>query len=188
MYQKYTTEGFIVSAKGNREADMLYLVYTRDFGMLLASATSVRLPKSKLRPHLVSGVLLSFTFLRSKTRWKLVEVKEAGERLPVQSVGYRVFSKILLIMKTLIHGEEKNESLFSVLEEIYHLTERDLNINESVEILGMIKVLASLGYGTGIGLSKYIHREFNEEVLKEVGDEKKEIIQEINRALKATGF
>jgi recombinational DNA repair protein (RecF pathway) len=188
MYQKYTTEGFIVSSRGSKEADMLYLIYTRDFGMVHASATSVRLSKSKLRPHLLSGVKLSLTLLRSKSRWKLVESKQVGNVVASRSGGYKVLAKILLILKTLIHGEEKNESLFEVVDKVYSEALLEQSSYEGVELLGMIKILAALGYGTDKGVGVYVDKEFEVNVFREIVREKKEIVREINKSLKATGF
>lgn len=169
---------------------MLYSIYTKDFGMVFASATSVRMSKSKLRPHLFVGVLLSFTILKSKTGWRLVEVRQAGEMISPRSVGYKIFARMLSVLRSLIHGEEKNESLFGVIENIYYLIlqRNDREISEGVEMLGMIKILGALGYGTDIGIAKYIDKDFDDGVLAGILLEKKDIVKEINRSLKATGF
>ncbi|MES2224225.1 MAG: recombination protein O N-terminal domain-containing protein [Patescibacteria group bacterium] len=190
MHHKYTTLGFIVNTRGSKEADMLYSIYTQDFGMVFASATSVRLSKSKLRPHLFVGVLLSLTVLKTKTGWKLVEAKQAGDMISLKHAGYKIFARMLSVLKSLIHGEEKNESLFEILENMYHLILKkgDQEIEEGVEMLGMIKILGALGYGTDIGIAKYIDKDFDDATLAEIQLEKSEIIKEINKALKATGF
>lgn len=189
MHHKYTTLGFIVNTRGSREADMLYSIYTKDFGMVFAYATSVRLSKSKLRPHLLVGVLLSITVLKSKAGWKLVEAKKVGEIISLKNKGYKIFARMLSVLKSLIHGEEKNESLFEVLEHMYNLIlKKEKEIEEGVELLGMIKILGSLGYGTDIGISKYINKDFDDVTLQEIMLEKTEIIKEINKSLKATGF
>ncbi|MDB5204825.1 MAG: repair protein RecO, repair protein RecO [Candidatus Taylorbacteria bacterium] len=190
MHHKYTTLGFIVNTRGSKEADMLYSIYTEDFGMVFASATSVRLSKSKLRPHLFVGVLLSLTVLKTKTGWKLVEAKQMGEMISLKNKGYKIFARMLSVLKSLIHGEEKNESLFEVVLNMYKLIleKKDTEIGEGIEMLGMIKILGSLGYGTDIGISKYIDKDFDEATLDAIFLEKAPIVKEINKALKATGF
>ncbi len=190
MHHKYTTQGFIVNTKGSREADMLYSVYTEEFGMVFASATSVRLSKSKLRPHLFVGVLLSITILKSKVGWKLVEAKQSGDMILLKHPGFKVFARMLSVLKSLVHGEEKNESLFQAVLDIYNiiLEKKEEDVGEGVELLGMVKILASLGYGTDIGITKYIDRGFDEVTLREIALERSEIVKEINKALKATGF
>ena len=145
MYQKYTTEGFLVSARGSGEADRLYLFYTHDFGMIFASARSVRSMKSKLRPHIMPGALLALTLLKSKSRWMLLEAASVGEKLSAKSEGYKTFLKILLTLKALAFGEERNESLFdSVLGAYKYLLKGEVTDLASLECLAMVKILHEL--------------------------------------------
>ena len=169
---------------------MLYSIYTKDFGMVFASATSVRLSKSKLRPHLFVGVLLSLTILKSKPGWKLVEAKQAGEMISLKNRGYKIFARMLSVIKTLVHGEEKNESLFDILEDVYNFLLEDSGeeIYDGVELLGMIKILGALGYGTDIGIQKYTDKDFSINIFERLMSEKEEVVKEINKSLKATGF
>lgn len=190
MYQKYTTLGFIVSSRANKEADMLYLCYTEEFGMILASATSVRTSKSKLRGKLKVGTLLKFTVIKSKTSWKLVEVEEGETELSPKTDAYKKFSRILLVLKSLIHGEEKSESLFCILVNFYTylLTSTDAMLLEGAECLAMIQVLHTLGYGGNTDFHYYVYDEFNDEALMKVSENKAILIKGINQSLKITGF
>jgi recombinational DNA repair protein (RecF pathway) len=190
MYQKYTTEGFIVNTKPSKEADILYLFYTRDFGMILASATSVRSSKSKLRGKLVVGALLHITVIKSKTGWKLVEVAESSDALSPKSESYKKFARVLLVFKSLIHGEEKSDSLFEVLNELYDflLSNSETKYLEAGECLAMVKVLYALGYGGEMDFSPLCGLGFDEEDLNKVIEKRNEIVKEINRSLKITGF
>jgi DNA repair protein RecO len=185
MYPKYTTEGFLVAAKESKEADKYFLFYTRNFGMILASATGVRLSKSKLRPNLQSGAKLYLTLLKSKQHWKLTEV-EAIESISPRGEGYKSFLRILSTVKSLVHGEEANQDLFESLIAFHKFIFGNKNGDQIPlsECLAMIKVLNSLGYGD--------HEEagwgFDEESLQKINKNKSRIIIEINKALKATGL
>lgn len=206
MYQKYTTEGFLVDARPSGEADRNLLFYTKDFGMILAHATSVRHSKSKLRPHIAIGVSLSITLLRSKTRWKITEAKEetcpplaevAGDgrrgKLAPKSAGYKTFTQILSVLKSLVHGEEKNESLFDSLLELHHYLCDSQTITEDVEdlsaaeCLAMIKILHALGYGEP---KSEIADDagFSSETFSKIKTHKKELVTGINKALHDTGL
>jgi recombinational DNA repair protein (RecF pathway) len=189
VYQKYTTEGFIVSTRGSRESDRLYSFYTKDFGMIFAHATSVRMSKSKLRPHLNIGSFLNITLIKSKNRWKIVEVIESESRLAINSPEYVVFLKILTVLKSLIHGEEKNESLFGVVSDLYNflLKDKDKDILEAGELLGMVGIMKSLGYGEELDILEYSGG-FEEQNLKKISADKTNIVKKINKSLKATGF
>ena len=179
-----------MSSRGSGEADRLYLFYTKDFGMVLAHATSVRHSKSKLRPHIIFGVMLSITLLRSKARWKITESVVSTEKISPKSLGYKSFAQILLTIKSLIHGEEKNESLFDALHEFYSYlcVNPDGKDTESAECLAMIKVLHSLGYGEPKGDIISDDADFSEETFKKINANKQNLVIGINRALKETGL
>ncbi len=189
MYQKYTTPGFLVSSRASGEADRLYLFYTKDFGMVFASARSVRSAKSKLRPHIVAGAKLSLTLLKSKNRWMLLEV-EAGEKLQQKSEQYKTFLKLLTVLKTLAFGEERNESLFQSVTEVfgYLLKAEDETMLPAAECLAMIKILHALGYGEPKSDRQYEKEEFDEETLSNVEKERLSLIPSINKALEETGL
>jgi recombinational DNA repair protein (RecF pathway) len=189
MYQKYTTEGFIVNTRGSGEADRLFLIYTKDFGMIFAHATSVRMSKSKLRPHLNIGSKLYLTVLKSKNRWKLTEAREGEEKLIHNTPEYKVFLKIMTVLKSLIHGEEKNESLFEVMFNFYRflLNNKNNEALEGAELLVMVSILNVLGYGDELGVEGYSDK-FEGENLEKILADRTNIIKKINKSLKATGF
>lgn len=190
MYQKYTTEGFLVSSRASGEADRLYLFYTREFGMILAHATSVRSSKSKLRPHVVTGVPLSLTHLRSKQRWKLVEAVAVGDKLAPRSSGYKTFLQILSVLKSLVVGEERNEALFDAISDLHKFlisNSDDHNLGD-VECLAMIKILHALGYSDPKVEMIGDDSGFNAETFQKIKSNKKELISGINKALKASGL
>lgn len=190
MYQKYTTEGFLVSSRGSGEADRMYLFYTKEFGMVLTHATSVRASKSKLRPHVVTGASLSLTLLRSKQRWKLVEVVTSGVGLTPKSAGYKTFVQILSVLKSLVVGEERNESLFGAISDLYQFlisNSDDRNLGDA-ECLSMIKILHSLGYSDPKVEMMGDDNGFNDETLQKIKSNKQELISGINKALAATGL
>ena len=157
--------------------------------MILAHATSVRMSKSKLRPHIISGALLSLTLLKSKQRWKLTEVVTSKEVLVLKSLQYKVFLKLLSVLKSLVFGEERNESLFeSILGAYQYLKIASIENLSAVECLAMIKILHSLGYGEPKNNSEYEKASWNDDVITKVSSETPELISGINKALEATGL
>ncbi len=188
MYQKYTTEAFLVFSRYSKEADCVFLFYTKEFGMISTVATSVRLSKSKLRPHIIMGTPLLITIIKSKSSWRLVEVEMLYPSLNPLSPQYASFAKILSIEKNLILGEEKNESLFDVQKQFwYFLKEDNSNLFFIGECVCVSLVLSLLGYGQ-FDISKFPQNPFDPYYLKGVLPEQKEIIEKINKALKSTGL
>lgn len=190
MYQKYTSLGFLVWSRGSGEADRNLLFYTKEFGMILAHATSVRHSKSKLRSHLNTGALLSLTLLKSKQRWKLTEAEVIRETLTPKSAGYRTFVQILSVVKSLVHGEEKNDALFGAFSELHNFLSENSEGEylDAAECLAMIKILHALGYGEPKSEIVTDTDSFNKETFQKIITHKSELISGINKALEATGL
>ncbi len=190
MYQKYTTYGFLVATRPSKEADMSYVLYTDDFGLIVAHATSARLAKSKLRPHLVMGVRLAVTLLRAKAGWKLVEAKQVSKPLVYSTEAFCVFAKILATLKSLVHGEEKNESLSLLLDTLHHtlMVEDGRVVSQGIEMLALIKLLSVLGYGLPGEIGHLAHADFGPVAYSELISQKEFVIKSINNSLRATGF
>jgi len=71
MYSVYTTAGFVLGSAERGEANKIYSIYTKDFGLVRASAQAVRLEKSKLRYNLDDFTHGHFSLVRGKELWKL---------------------------------------------------------------------------------------------------------------------
>jgi len=71
MHQIHTTAGFIIFSRPYGEADKLISIFTRDFGLVTATARGIRLEKSKLRYHAQDYSLGVFSLVRGKEFWRL---------------------------------------------------------------------------------------------------------------------
>lgn len=154
-YTVHTTEGFILSSAPIGEANRLYHIFTREFGVIIATAQGVRLNVSKLRPHLLDFSFSSVSLVKGKEFWRITSasgIKKSTDKTYVQ---------ILTIIKRLLQGEGEHESLFDYLKE--ELFKENLD-----ETHLMIRILLELGY-----IDK-----------KEITDNKKELIGLINKGLK----
>ena len=49
MYQKYNTEALVLGSRETGESDRVYALFTKDFGLVRARASSVRSEKSLMR-------------------------------------------------------------------------------------------------------------------------------------------
>lgn len=188
MYQKYTTEGFLVSVAGIGEADKIVSVFTNEFGLVTAIAPGIRKLKSKLRFHLKQGSLLRLTFLRAKTSWKIVEIKPLSE-IDFPSDAYNIFLKILVSLRMLVQGEEKNEKLFGTVKSIYEelLTVSEKDEMKDIECMAMLNIVTVLGYGTDDKELETYRHDF--EKGQQISDiTRKKIINHINLALKESGL
>ncbi len=156
-YTVYTTEGFILSTSPHGEANRLYCIFTREFGVIYATAQGVRLAKSKLRGHLTEFSLASISLVKGKEFWRLTSAQA------LQTSRHPLYVQILSILKRLLQGEGEHVTLFDFLKE------KLFNDIDETEI--MTKILIELGY-------------IDEKEV--VNADKQKIIHLINQGLKAS--
>jgi recombinational DNA repair protein (RecF pathway) len=154
-YTVHTTEGFILSSAPVGEANRIYHIFTREFGVIIATAQGVRLNTSKLRPHLMDYSFSSVSLVKGKEFWRITSA--AG----VSRSNNKIYIQILSVIKRLLQGEGEHETLFDYLKE--ELFKDDLD-----ETTIMIKILTDLGYIDKKGIT----------------NNKKDLIALINKGLK----
>ena len=71
MYQKYQTEALVLGSRERGEADRVFALYTRDFGLVWARASGVRRENSKMRYALQSYCYIQTGLVRGKRGWRL---------------------------------------------------------------------------------------------------------------------
>lgn len=154
-YTVHTTECFILSSTPVGEANRIYHIFTREFGVIIATAQGVRLSKSKLQSHLIDYSFSSISFVKGKEFWRITSASS------VLRSKDKIYIQILSVIKRLLQGEGEHMALFDYLkEELFkeYLDETNL----------MVKILLELGY-----IDK-----------KEITDNKKDLIRLINKGLK----
>ena len=150
----YTTEGFVLSSHPFGEANLFFKVFTRDLGLVFASARSVREIKSKLRYGLADFCLSSISFVRGKHEWKITSA------LPKKNFYHKfsqtqnkhkfiVCAHALSLIKKLVVGEEKNTELFDIVHTGFNfIEENDFTEQElrNTECIMMLRIVHNLGY------------------------------------------
>lgn len=132
-YTVHTTEGFILSSAPVGEANRIFHIFTREFGVIIATAQGVRLSKSKLRPHLLDYSFSSVSLVKGKEFWRITSA--AG----VSRSNNKIYIQILTIIKRLLQGEGEHETLFDYLK-------KELFKDNLDETTIMINILTDLGY------------------------------------------
>jgi DNA repair protein RecO (recombination protein O) len=190
-YHIYTTPGFILEGRNIGEANKIFSIFTRDLGLISATAQGVRLLKSKLRPHIGTFSCVRISLVRGKEVWRLTSaelVQPYDKELPKEYT--HVYVRALSLLKRLLAGEEKNESLYSLLLNAFDFA-RNLSSPpdfKNFEHLLVLRIVHNLGY---VGESKELTpllnaSEWNKEELKRIQDVEKYAITAINSAFKAS--
>lgn len=188
MYQKYHTDALILGSYESGEADRTVTLFTRDFGLVRARATSVRSEKSKMRYAVQHYTLANASLVRGKKGWRLAGA--TARSLPMggpRSLG--AFARIAELTVRLVAGEEKNEYLFDVLAEAHRvLMQQDESAVPTIEIVCVARVLYALGYISAEALKTtlFSHTEFGDEHLQEAEVLRETILKSINSAIAET--
>jgi DNA repair protein RecO (recombination protein O) len=121
MFKKHKTQGFILKEKEVDEADIIFFVFSKDFGRLDLLAKSIRKISSKLRPQMELFSLVEVGFIEGKRGERLVETKSLERFSRIKKDLKRIFlaQKISEILDLLIKGSEKEERIFNLLKEVF---------------------------------------------------------------------
>ena len=117
MHHIYHTEGIILGSKNYGEAGKYYPIFTRDLGMIYASAQGVRKISSKLRFVLQDFSYIKIDLVQGKDFWRVTSASKTNklEQLLKDKETFLIVSNIGKLLKRLLAGVEPNEILFSDL-------------------------------------------------------------------------
>ncbi|MFA6077222.1 MAG: DNA repair protein RecO [Candidatus Paceibacterota bacterium] len=191
MHHIYHTEGIILSSRNFGEAGKYYSVFTRDLGMIHASAQGVRKMSSKLRFVLQDFSYLKIDLVQGKNIFRITNASKTNtlERITRQPENFKVFANVARLLKRLLAGVEPNETLFTdlvngllILEKAK--TKEDLS---NIEVIIVLRILNNLGYiGDNEILQNLIKSPFEEDLIFEVSKSRIHVLRQINKALKET--
>lgn len=180
MHHIYTTPAFVVHSTSHGEAGKFLLIFTKDFGMIGVVAQGIRLNQSKLRYHVQDFSYCLVSIVKGKDVWRLTGANEI-KRISKSSL---LHFKILKLLKRLLQGEEKNERLFNIIENLYQ-TNIDNKDSDIIECLIVVRMLYELGYVSNKELSLYLEgNTIDDDILNNVRKNKVNIVKIINLALK----
>ena len=208
MHAIHTTPGFVVSSRSTGEAGKFISIFTRDLGLIRASAQGIRFEKSKLRPFIQDYSLGVFSFVRGKEFWRLTNAQEnilqnvslVGRDREVWNVGKKeLIARIALLLGRLLQGEDAHPELFVTLDSLFvflanfrigttsgandKLNDELLN---NLESLIVVRILHRLGYVANIPIiSEYlVSDKISEQLLMSLKERRVLINQHINKALR----
>lgn len=192
MHHIYTTKAIIIKSFPIGEANKYYFCLTEDLGFIQASAQGVRLDKSKLKGHLQEFCLVKLSLVKGKNVWRIVGVETIENGNFIKDVDKLIAIKnIFYLLLRLLHGEEKNISLFETIESFYlFLLKNELSKSniQNLETIIVLRVLYHLGYfKETFELIEFVkNNNLSNDILVLFSDKKNKAILDINNALKET--
>jgi len=191
MHHIYHTEGIILGSRNFGEAGKYYSIFTRDLGMIKASAQGVRKISSKLRFILQDFAYLKIDLVKGKDFWRLTSAEKTNtlENISKRPEVFRTVSNISSLLKRLLAGEDANEALFADLIRGLAILEKSETEEElrNIEMIIVLRILNNLGYiGASEAISGLTQSPFEENLIFQVAKSRTKVLSEINKALRET--
>ncbi len=194
MHHIYHTEGIILGSNNFGEAGKYYFIFTRELGMIAASAQGVRKMQSKLRFVLQDYSYIRADLVRGKDFWRLTSASKTSELdgLVRNFALLPIVSGISRLLRRLLAGEEANPELFDAVKEGFAVLEKTAEEKQNLsnaEAVIVLRILNHLGYvGESEALSSLVRSPLSGELLIEAGEHRAKMLTEINRALRETNL
>lgn len=191
-YRIYHTEGIVLQTKPTGDADVALFVYTKDMGLIIARATSLRLAKSRLRFVLQRFSRAHIDLVRAKHGWRLTSARTITTHSNIFRHPYRriVYAAMTGILLRLIHGEDPHPELYedicTLLDALATLKTREDCAH--LELLAAARILHALGYWEEAHGDDVLFGSLSDlqPLLEAVKQNRVKTVQRINTALNAT--
>ncbi len=135
--EKYVTRAIILESYDQGEHDKAYKVFTREFGLLICQAKSIRKLESKLRAHVLPRSISLITLVQGREVWRLV-----GAENEMQNSPY--IHEVTTLLKRFVRGEGIHRALYDRM--VSFLESSPLYDEQSARLLLYYILLVELGY------------------------------------------
>lgn len=135
--EKYPTKCLVIESFDSGEHDRVYKLFTREFGLVLARATSIRKLESKLRAHVLPRTESLVTLVQGKEQWRLVGAEE-------QKQAKAFTHDVVSLIKRFVRGEGTHKALYDRL--VRFLEVSDTYDEQKSRLLLYYILLVELGY------------------------------------------
>jgi DNA repair protein RecO len=188
-YHVYTTEGIILKRTPFGEANILLHIFTKDLGLIIASARSARLSVSKLRTALQEGSFVIISCVKGKGGWKVTNATyQSSLFFDLPEYTHKVVAQVFKMLLKMIVGESPDSKTFEVVSSGFNYLKKLQEDNTTeFEILMVLRILNRLGYiakdeNTEIFFDEACLWDYS--LLEKIDSEKTKIVSVINKALK----
>lgn len=191
MHHIYHTRALVLGSKNHGEAGKVFFLFTRQLGMVYASASGIRKMQSKLRYVVQDYAYINVDLVKGKDMWRLTTATKIEEGLNIEDnyPALRLVAQVSNLLRKLLAGEEANGVLFDEVVAGFRalLQEADGAKLESLELVLVLRVLHHLGYiGNLETVGEFVASPLGGDVLYQASQNRASILREINKALRET--
>ncbi len=141
----HTTNAVVLGSADVQDADKLLWLLTKDFGLLFASAKSVRREVSKLRYALQDLAHSDVSLVRGKGIWRVTGAQHAGAPT-LNTAQAAVFGRIATLVRRVMPTDDENEALFTIITTTRTALASEQADTDVIEHLTVARILYQLGY------------------------------------------
>ena len=147
-YKTYTTEVLVCGSAAHNTSDKNYLLFSKEAGMLWASARSVREEKSKQRYALQDFSEVRVSLIKGKSGWRVGSAEAFGNAfLRVQERSERgLINFVFVQVRRYVHGEIPLPKIYNDVHEIITNSSMFREHSLLVQQLFLVRLLSELGY------------------------------------------
>ncbi len=149
-YHVYHTEAIVLESRPFGEGDRLLHLYTRELGLVMAHAKSLREMRSRLRYALTTFSHAEVDLIYGKHGWKIISARPVDSLASIwrRKEKRSIIAQHAQLLRRLIQGEERHEALFDeTLSALAFLQQREgVETLRSAELLFVVRLLSRLGY------------------------------------------
>jgi recombinational DNA repair protein (RecF pathway) len=147
-YKTYTTPALVCGSTHSNTSDKSYLLFTREGGMVWASARSVREERSKQRYALQDFSQIRVSLIKGKSGWRIGSVEPLGNPfMQAQSRQERgCVTYLFTQLRRYVHGEVAllrvyDDAILILATEAYRT-----DTWREIQLLFSVRLLSDLGY------------------------------------------
>jgi len=146
--EKYVTQCIVLESYDQGEHDRAYKVFTREFGLVICQAKSIRKLESKLRAHALPRTVSLITLVQGREVWRLVGAEH-------QQLSSPYMQDVTHLLKRFIRGEGEHKALYDRVLSLLQCTE--VYEEQTLRLLLYYMVLVELGYADAkvVGVSSF---------------------------------
>ncbi len=148
-YAIYTTEALVCGSRPNNTSDKSFLLFTKEAGMLWATARSVREERSRQRHALQDFSFVRVSLVKGKSGWRVgsVEAMQNPFFASTDRVRRTAVVHVVKLLRRFVHGESALPRLYRDIEECCALILAEPDVDaRTVTTLLDFRALMELGY------------------------------------------
>lgn len=193
-YHLYTVRGLVVRLDTTGEHSRRVSIFSDELGLIRAHVQAARGSASKLKMHIQYLTLGSFTVVRGKRGYRLVNAR-AEQLLPYtieHTEQQQVVARVAALLERVLVDEHPEPHIFTALESLVAcLHQQTFSPDElrALETLTVLTILHNLGYiAQDAGLQTFLAPQFSYGSVQSFVPHVSTAIRSINTALRSSGL